>query len=239
MPQTYESHGVSPLPASTLPTELELLNHITRYEKELQTLHMIQGQADMQNFMEEVIRENPIIFENTNLLTECCAQLAEDPHREILHSILTASALHATSSAMPISPEPLPVPPRSTPTEREISAAISSGVNSKEADDGHETTSPSPSPVPSDRAHQVMEFFNALDATPKGISACTDLSDPGWHVAPNPEASMSIPMIQNTWDSVPASFLCYFLNQRSGSPTWEGAEGDGTGIYGEPLKAVP
>jgi hypothetical protein len=26
---------------------------------------------------------------------------------------------------------------------------------------------------------------------------------------------------------------------RSGEPTWEGAEGEGTGVYREPLKAVP
>ncbi|KAI0286315.1 hypothetical protein BC826DRAFT_972676 [Russula brevipes] len=56
---TYESQGVSPVLESTLPGEAELWRRIQAYERELQTVHVIQGRPDMQQFVDEVIRENP------------------------------------------------------------------------------------------------------------------------------------------------------------------------------------
>jgi hypothetical protein len=38
---------------------------------------------------------------------------------------------------------------------------------------------------------------------------------------------------------IPANFLRYFMTIRGAEPTWEGAEGEDTGVYGEKLTANP
>ncbi|KAI0276119.1 hypothetical protein BC826DRAFT_976800 [Russula brevipes] len=66
-----------------------------------------------------------------------------------------------------------------------------------------------------------------------------DLTEPGWHVSTNPLRAMEIPTVKVIGVGCLQTFLRYFLHYRTGEPMWEGAEGEGTGIYGEPLKAVP
>src|ERR1700730_7687382 len=89
-------------------------------------LHVIQGRPDMQQFVDDVIKENPGIFSSPKFLAQARVQLAEDPCREIIQAILTAAALQARplpmdSSPAPSlrSPSPLPIPPPVAPT-REV-----------------------------------------------------------------------------------------------------------------------
>jgi hypothetical protein len=192
-PMTYESRGVSPVPASDLPTELELQAHIRQYERELQTLYMIQGCPDMQQFVDEVLRENPTIFGDTDLLTLCRTQLDEDPQQEVLQAILTAAALRGPQTTMS-SPEPLPVPPPATP-----SGLAHPPVSELDEYEGTSpaalTPSPMPSPSPTERTRQATEFLEALDAAPRGITRHASLAEPGWHIAPDEDTAMQIPSI--------------------------------------------
>ncbi|KAI0279881.1 hypothetical protein BC826DRAFT_975616 [Russula brevipes] len=207
--RTYESRAVSPVSPSVLPGELELQRRILNYERELQTLHVIQGRDDMKAFIDE---------------------LDDDPRREVLRAILATAALRNQEATMAASPEPLPVPN----AEIVPLPTSPSPVNSRAV-----STSPSPSPSPSLRTQQATDFIEAIENAPKGPSREMDLTEPGWHVSANPLRAMEIPTVEGHWSRVPATFLRYFLHYRTGEPMWEGAEGEGTGIYGEPLKAVP
>ncbi|KAI0282919.1 hypothetical protein BC826DRAFT_1110493 [Russula brevipes] len=93
-----------------LSMELELHHRLLNYKRELQTLHVIQGREYMQEFIDEVLRENPEIFSNTTLLDTCRTQLSDDPRQEALRAILTAATLCNHQHSMTASPEPLPVP---------------------------------------------------------------------------------------------------------------------------------
>jgi hypothetical protein len=189
-------------------TEVEMRECLAQYERELQTLHVIQGREDMQEFVEAVIRENPTIFVQDNLLSLARAQLDDDPRRELIRAILTAAALRSAPVTMsaPMSPEPLPVPPPVTPNESALPPTSESDEH-EESSPAAATPSPTPSPAPSERTRYAREFFEALEEAPKGISRHADLTEPGWHVAPNAEMSMEIPAFHREWDRIPAPFL--------------------------------
>src|SRR3984893_5211830 len=175
-PVTYESRGVSPLEPGDLAEELALWRQVHQYEAELQTLHVIQGRPDMQQFVEDVIRENPGIFSDPDFLAQARVQLAEDPRREVIQAILAAAALRARPSPMhrspasaPRSPSPLPIPPPAA-SSRDTTPVPHSETEEGEVESNTDNTSEN-SDLAAARAREAVDFVNAVSRTPKGVAS--------------------------------------------------------------------
>jgi hypothetical protein len=130
----------------------------------------------MQQFIDDVLRENPAIFTNPKFTALAHANLIKDPQQEIITAILATAALHpklmTPSPSPPALPAPMMVPPPSCDT------APPPTDNKEEGLGSHSTT---PSPVPSTRSREQAEFLSALSAAPKGVTPNAALDKVGWH----------------------------------------------------------
>jgi hypothetical protein len=229
---TYESRGISPAELGDLPMITEMWEWIRGYERELQTLRVIQGHVDMQQFIEDIIRENPGIFTDPEFAAQARVKLAEDPCREILQAILAAAALHVAPPVMLHSPFPLPVPPPPEPTP--ITDTEMSAGEEEDVEDG--ATTPASS-ITLEWTRNAVKFFDALEAAPKGIEPNSDLSALGWHVT---EGGWHIDVPKGKgWGKVPTKFHRFYIHPWSAEPTVDAAEGENMGIYGDKLHAEP
>jgi hypothetical protein len=248
-PPQYTTRGVSPIGDEENLSIKELWDKIRNYEKELQTLHIVQGRQDFQEFVREVLRENPGIFrDDPDFLAAAQVDLSKNPQQELLEGILSAAALHPTPIPTS-SPAPLPVPPpRPRPRPRTSSSHMSQADESA-CESASYPSAPS-SPVPSPRVSYAEkepslenkleeEHLEAIGKAPRGQQPGPTLLEPGWHQATQGGRRLQIPSDSRAWGQVPARFLRYYVHPWSAEPTIEGAEGENTGVYGEKLQSEP
>jgi hypothetical protein len=233
-PPTYQDRGVSPFNItekegeSVYPDDRDLHNKLREYERELQTLHVIQNKPEVQSAVQAYLLCNPTAFQADELLILAQTELDKDPRGEIARAILAAGAMTTECAPSPLpvrSPSPLPIPPH------------------------HESTSPwhpstphsevSQSPSSASSISATMEEYIDLEGVERGRAPGPDLTTGGWYPVLPGERQLHIPGPSGSWPEVQAQFLRSYIHPWSAQPTIKGAMGQNTGVYGESLFADP